>query len=191
MMKVFVAGASGAVGRRMVPRLLAAGHGVVAMTRDRAKAESLERAGADAVVCDVFDGPGLTAAVRSAAPSAIIHQLTDLPAAMNPRRLKTIYERNNRVRREGTANLIAAARAAGGRIVVGRAERINLIGGGTQILHRSPEERAVGEDGDGRGTMLAIERGLMGRIQIFPDAPRRRGAALQLGNDRYRGPPKG
>ena len=113
MMKVFVAGASGAVGRRMVPRLLAAGHGVVAMTRDRAKAESLERAGADAVVCDVFDGPGLTAAVRSAAPSAIIHQLTDLPAAMNPRRLKTIYERNNRVRREGTANLIAAARAAG------------------------------------------------------------------------------
>ena len=80
-MKVFVAGASGAVGRRMIPRLLAAGHAVVAMPRDRAKDESLERAGADAVVCDVFDGPGLTAAVRSAAPSAIIHQLTDLPAA--------------------------------------------------------------------------------------------------------------
>lgn len=112
-MKVFVAGASGAVGRRMIPRLLAAGHAVVAMTRDRAKAESLERAGADAVVCDVFDGPGLTAAVGSAAPAAIIHQLTDLPAAMNPRRLKTIYQRNNRVRREGTANLLAAARAAG------------------------------------------------------------------------------
>lgn len=112
-MTVFVAGASGAVGRPMIPRLRAAGHAVVAMTRDRAKAESLERAGADAVVCDVFDAPGLTAAVRSAAPSAIIHQLTDLPPAMNPRQLKTIYERNNRVRREGTANLLAAARAAG------------------------------------------------------------------------------
>jgi nucleoside-diphosphate-sugar epimerase len=118
-MKVFVAGASGAVGRRRIPLLLAAGHFVVAMTRDRAKAESLERAGAAAVVRDVFDGPGLTAAVRSAAPSAIIHQLTDLPAAMNPRRLKAIYESNNRVRREGTANLIAAGRAAGvSRIIV-------------------------------------------------------------------------
>jgi len=103
----------------MIPRLLAAGHAVAAMTRDRAKAESLERAGADAVVCDVFDGPGLTAAVRSAAPAAIIHQLTDLPAAMNPRRLTMIYEGNNRVRREGTENLIAAGRAAGvSRIVV-------------------------------------------------------------------------
>jgi nucleoside-diphosphate-sugar epimerase len=112
-MKVFVAGASGAVGRRMIPRLLAAGDAVVAMTRGRAKAESRERAGADAVVCDVFDRPGLTAAVRSASPAAIIHQQTDLPAAMNPRRLKTIYQGNNRVRREGTANLIAAGREAG------------------------------------------------------------------------------
>jgi nucleoside-diphosphate-sugar epimerase len=112
-MKVFVAGASGAVGRRMIPRLLAAGDAVVAMTRGRAKAESRERAGADAVVCDVFDRPSLTAAVRSASPAAIIHQQTDLPAAMNPRRLKTIYQGNNRVRREGTANLIAAGREAG------------------------------------------------------------------------------
>jgi nucleoside-diphosphate-sugar epimerase len=118
-MKVFVAGASGAVGRRMIPRLLAAGHAVVGMTRDRAKAESIKRTGADAVVCDVFDRPRLTAAVSAVSPGAIVHQLTDLPAAMNPRRLKTIYERNNRVRREGTANLIAAGRTAGvPRIVV-------------------------------------------------------------------------
>ena len=82
-MKVFVAGASGAVGRRMIPQLLAAGHAVVAMTRDRGKAESLERAGADTVVCDLFDRPGLTAVVRSAAPAAFIHQLTGLPAALD------------------------------------------------------------------------------------------------------------
>jgi nucleoside-diphosphate-sugar epimerase len=118
-MKVFVAGASGAIGRRLIPQLQAAGHSVVGVTRDPAKAESLRGTGVDAVVCDVFDRPALTAAVAAAAPGAIIQQLTDLPAALNPRRLKAIYERNNRVRREGTANLIAAGRTAGvPRIVV-------------------------------------------------------------------------
>jgi nucleoside-diphosphate-sugar epimerase len=112
-MTVFVAGASGAVGRRRIRQLQAAGHSVVAVTRDPAKARSLERAGVDAVVCDVFDAPRLTEAVSAASPDAIIHQLTDLPTAMNPRRLKAIYEANNRVRREGTANLIAAGRTAG------------------------------------------------------------------------------
>jgi nucleoside-diphosphate-sugar epimerase len=111
--RVFVAGASGAVGRRLIPQLVAAGHAVVALTRVPARTAALLAAGADAVVGDVFDRDGLLAIVRAAVPDAIIHQLTDLPASMNPRQLEAVYERNNRVRREGTRNLVAAAVQSG------------------------------------------------------------------------------
>lgn len=103
----------------MIPQLVGAGHSVLAITREPGKCDALRRAGAEAVVCDVFDADRLKRIVAEAAPEAIVHQLTDLPRTMNPRRLGAIYERNNRVRREGTRNLIAAARHAKvGRIVV-------------------------------------------------------------------------
>ena len=111
-MRVFVAGATGAVGRPMISGLLADGHSVIAITRSPEKAFGLRDAGADAVVCDVFDRAKLSAVMRDVAPDAIIHQLTDLPASMNPRKVQAIYDRNNRVRREGTANLLAAAKDA-------------------------------------------------------------------------------
>ena len=112
-MRVFVAGASGAVGRRLLPQLVAAGHVVVGLTRLQSRAATIAAAGAEAVVGDVFDRDGLLGIVRDAIPDAIIHQLTDLPPAMNPRQLDDIYARNNRVRREGTRNLVAAAVQAG------------------------------------------------------------------------------
>jgi nucleoside-diphosphate-sugar epimerase len=111
-MRIFIAGGTGAVGRQMIPQLVAAGHSVVAMTRRPENVQRIRHAGADAVVCDVFDGGRLNAVVRNAAPDAVVHQLTDLPAIMNPRRLGAIYERNNRIRREGTRNLVAAAAQA-------------------------------------------------------------------------------
>jgi nucleoside-diphosphate-sugar epimerase len=112
-MRVFVAGASGAVGRRLLPQLVSAGHAVVALTRVPSRTGAITAAGAEAVVGDVFDREGLLAIVRSAVPDAIIHQLTDLPAAVNPRQLDEIYARNNRVRREGTRNLVTAAVQSG------------------------------------------------------------------------------
>jgi nucleoside-diphosphate-sugar epimerase len=112
-MRVFVAGATGAVGRRLVPQLVAAGHAVVALTRVQSRAAAIAAAGAEPAVGDVFNRDGLLAIVRAAVPDAIIHQLTDLPAAMNPRKLDETYERNNRVRREGTRNLLAAAVQSG------------------------------------------------------------------------------
>jgi nucleoside-diphosphate-sugar epimerase len=112
-MRVFVAGASGAVGRRLVPQLVAAGHGVVALTRVQSRTAAITAVGAEAVVGDVFNRDSLLALVRAAVPDAIIHQLTDLPASVNPRKLDEIYERNNRVRREGTRNLVAAAVQSG------------------------------------------------------------------------------
>jgi nucleoside-diphosphate-sugar epimerase len=112
-MKIFVAGGTGAVGRRVIPLLVTAGHAVVALTRQPERAALLRRLGAEAVVGDVFDRERLIRFVRDASPDAIINQLTDLPSSMNPRELKRIYAANNRVRREGTGNLIAAAHAAG------------------------------------------------------------------------------
>lgn len=111
-MRVFVAGGTGAVGREMIPRLVSAGHAVVAISRAAEKLDGLRKAGAEAVVCNVFDRERLETVVRDAAPDAIVNQLTDLPTSMDPRKIEAIYARNNRVRSEGARNLITAARAA-------------------------------------------------------------------------------
>jgi nucleoside-diphosphate-sugar epimerase len=111
-MRVFVAGASGAIGRPLVPRLIAAGHEVTGMTRSEARAEDVRAAGARAAVVDVFDADALQAAMSEAAPEVVIHQLTALPERMNFRK-KDLYAGTNRVRTEGTRNLIRGARAAG------------------------------------------------------------------------------
>ena len=110
-MHVFVAGATGAVGRLLVPLLLAAGHQVTGTSRSRAGAERVERQGASASQVDVFDRDALHEVVTAAAPDAVIHQLTDLSGADG--------EATNRLRREGTRNLVDAAKSAGvTRIVV-------------------------------------------------------------------------
>lgn len=111
-MKVFVAGASGAIGRVLIPQLLAAGHVVVGTTRREERAVALRQTGAGAVVCDVFDADAVRAAVAAAAPEVVVDQLTSLPNDYNIRNSK-FYAANDRVRREGTANVMAAARAAG------------------------------------------------------------------------------
>jgi nucleoside-diphosphate-sugar epimerase len=115
-MKVFVAGASGAIGRPAVRQLIAAGHEVVGMTRSEERASRIREAGAEAVVCDVFDAEGLREAVVAARPEVMVHLLTALPQRFNPK--SDYLEPTNRVRREGTRNLVAAARAAGARRMV-------------------------------------------------------------------------
>ncbi|MFE7610336.1 NAD-dependent epimerase/dehydratase family protein [Streptomyces celluloflavus] len=109
-MRVFVAGATGAVGRLLVPLLVAAGHEVTGTSRSPAGVERVRGLGATGVQADALDAAGLRDAVRAAAPEAVIHQLTDLSGADGAA--------NGRLRREGTRNLVAAAQAAGaGRIV--------------------------------------------------------------------------
>jgi 2-alkyl-3-oxoalkanoate reductase len=112
-MRIFVAGGTGVIGRRLVPMLVANGHSVTAMTRSAGKAPAIEAMRAEPAVCDVFDAERLTEAVGAARPEALIHQLTDLPQAMNPRKAETELAGNDRIRTEGTHNLVAAARAAG------------------------------------------------------------------------------
>jgi 2-alkyl-3-oxoalkanoate reductase len=116
-MKVFVAGASGAIGRPLVRQLVAAGHEVTGMTRREERAAEIRAAGASAVVCDVFDRDALGAAVKAAAPEAVVHMLTALPATIDWKASDPLGP-TNRVRKEGTRNLIDAARAAGARRMV-------------------------------------------------------------------------
>ena len=114
-MRVFLAGAAGAIGRRLVPLLLRAGHEVTGTTRSAATASELARAGVVPAVLDVFDAPALIAAVSAAKPAVIIHQFTDLPRQFDEARIVASYAKNARIRSEGTCNLIAAAQAAAAR----------------------------------------------------------------------------
>jgi nucleoside-diphosphate-sugar epimerase len=110
-MRVFLAGASGAIGRQLVPQLVAAGHEVAGTTRSPAKAEMLRELGAEPVVVDVYEQEALKEAVVAFEPDLVMHQLTDLPS--DPAEIPAKGSANARVRTEGTRNLIAAAQAAG------------------------------------------------------------------------------
>ena len=111
-MRVFLAGATGAIGRRLVPLLLRAGHEIFGTTRSADKAKELERAGVSPAVFDVFDAQAVMAAVEAARPEVMIHQLTDLPHEFDEAGIVASYARNARIRRDGTRNLLTAARAA-------------------------------------------------------------------------------
>jgi len=115
-MKVFVAGASGVVGRHLVPQLVGAGHDVTGTARSPEKAAALRRLGAEPVELDALDREATLRAVKETGPDAVINQLTKLPREYNPR--KVDYEPTNRVRVEGGRNLIDAARAAGARRLI-------------------------------------------------------------------------
>jgi nucleoside-diphosphate-sugar epimerase len=114
-MRIFLAGASGAVGRRLVPLLIAAGHEVTGTTRSEEAARRLEANGVRAAIVDVYDAAALERAAIAAHPEVVVHQLTDLPQTFDENALAASYPRNARVRVEGTRNLIAAAQAAGAR----------------------------------------------------------------------------
>jgi 2-alkyl-3-oxoalkanoate reductase len=117
-MKVFLAGATGVIGRPLVPMLVKAGHEVTAMTRSETKTQALREAGAEPVVCDVFDAEALRESVVAASPQAVIHELTDLPPTLDPRRMEEQTAGNDRIRTEGTRNLVGAAVAADAKRIV-------------------------------------------------------------------------
>jgi nucleoside-diphosphate-sugar epimerase len=116
-MKVFVAGATGAMGRQLVPRLLEAGHQVIGMTRSESKREELWNLGAQPVVADALDPEQVAEAVGAAEPDAIIHELTAI-GAFDPRHFDRTFAATNRLRTEGTDHLLSAGQAAGVRLFV-------------------------------------------------------------------------
>ena len=117
-MKIFVAGATGVIGRRLVPLLVEDGHDVVGMSRSEERARNLEDYGARGVVADVFDSERLRKLVADEKPEIVIHELTDIPHELEPGHTIEQFAANRRIRIEGTRNLVEAARAAGARRVV-------------------------------------------------------------------------
>lgn len=112
-MRVFLAGATGVIGRSLVGLLVEAGHEVAGMTRSAQRAEEIRSRGCKAVICDALDAERLHEVVADAQPDAVIHELTELPARLDPRKYRQQLASTNRLRREGTSNLVAAAQAAG------------------------------------------------------------------------------
>jgi 2-alkyl-3-oxoalkanoate reductase len=111
--KVFVAGGTGAMGRRLVPQLIGAGHNVVAVTRSERNASWLRALGADAAIADALDKSAVVEAIRRAQPNAVIHQLTGLARVKGFKNFDKEFALTNRLRTEGTDFLIEGARAAG------------------------------------------------------------------------------
>jgi nucleoside-diphosphate-sugar epimerase len=161
-MKVFVAGASGAVGRPLVRQLVAAGHEVTGTTRREERAEEIRAAGANAVVCDVFDRAALEEAVGQASPEVVVNQLTSLPEDFNPRKID--YAPTNRVREEGGGNLMKAALAVGARRYVTQSIAFIYAPEGDWVKDEEarPFEDAPPPFDEGERAMLAHEREVLG-----------------------------
>jgi nucleoside-diphosphate-sugar epimerase len=158
-MRIFLAGASGAIGRRLTPLLIAAGHEVTGTTRSVDKVQELAAGGVDAVVVDVFNAGAVRDAVVRARPEIVIHQLTDLPHVLDPALLRDALSRNSRLRIEGTANLVAAAQSAGARRLI--AQSIAFAYAGGPEPHAETDVHASGDDDDARG-VRALEEAALG-----------------------------
>ena len=163
-LKIFLAGAGGAIGRRLTPLLRAAGHQVAGTTRSADKAEALRTLGAEPVVVDVFDAEALARAVKDAAPQAVIHQLTDLAFPPNSPQYQEGLARNARLRIDGTRHLVAAAKAVGVRRMV--AQSIAFIyapGAGGRV-----ESDPLSGDPAMAGAIEAV-RALESAVQSMPE----------------------
>jgi nucleoside-diphosphate-sugar epimerase len=176
-MRIFLAGASGVIGVRLLPLLVAAGHEVAGMTRSPAKLAGLEALGAEPVLCDAYDAEALRAAVLKFAPEAVMHQLTDLPddAAKIPK----LGARSDRMLREGTRNLLAAGKAAAAERILAQSIAWELPGerGATYREHEHAVLDASGvviRYGQlyGPGTYFETDKPAPPRIQIDEAARR-------------------
>jgi nucleoside-diphosphate-sugar epimerase len=173
--RIFLAGAAGAIGRRLTPALCAAGHHVIGTTRSATKAEELRKLGAEPAIVDVFDADALTRAVASAKPDIVIHQLTDLPRGLDPARMDEAVRRNARLRTQGTRNLVHASIAAGVHRLV--AQSIAWAYAPGPEPHAEEDPLDVGANGIRAvsvGGIVALETGVL-------DSPPLEGIVLRYG----------
>jgi nucleoside-diphosphate-sugar epimerase len=131
-MRILVAGATGGLGRSLVPKLIAAGHEVTAMIRSKSSVGPVRAQGAEVVFADGLDADAVKAAVAEASPEVVVHQMTALKAGMDFKKFDQSFALTNRLRTEGTDNLLAAARATGVRRFVAQSYAgWNLAHGGS------------------------------------------------------------
>ena len=157
--KVFVAGASGVIGRALLKLLVAADYSVYGATRRAEKMKDIEATGATAVVVDVYDAERLNEELVRIQPWAVIHQLTDLPRGLSPELMAKAVENNARIRTEGTRNLVAAARAAGATRLIAQSIAWAYRPGDTPYLETCPlDVEAQGSRGISVGGVAALEK---------------------------------
>ena len=198
-MKIFVAGATGALGKQLVPMLVAEGHEVTGLTRSDSKVESLWTLGARPVVADALDPDAVARAVAEAEPEVIVHQLTALSGSLDLRHFERDFALTNRLRTEGTDHLLAAGRAVGVRRFVAQSFAgwpFARIGGRSRprttrstrprpsaIAHDARRHPPPGGGGDrrrlDRGHRAALRRLLRPRHLVRPRAGRRAVEAIR------------
>ena len=136
--RIFMAGASGAIGRRLCRLLVEDGFFVVGTTRRPEKINVLESLGVTPAIVDVFDVDAIRSAVLSARPDVIIHQLTDLPLGLDPKRMPDALVRNAQLREVGTRNLVSAATAAGAKRFIAQSISFAYAPGVMPYVEESP-----------------------------------------------------
>lgn len=160
--RIFLAGATGVIGRRLAALLRDAGHHVTGTTRDASKAAALRAIGVDPMVVDVFDRDALARAVASATPEIVVHQLTDLPRGLDPARMDDAIRRNARLRTEGTRNLVDAAVAAGARRLIAQSIAWAYAPGAEPHVESDPlDVGAQGIRAVSVGGIVALERAVL------------------------------
>jgi len=173
--RIFLAGASGAIGKRLIPLLRDAGHHVTGTTRSEAKLALLRDLGAEPVIVNVFDSDALHRAVVAARPDVVIHQLTDLPKDLDPSQMADAITRNARIREDGTRNLVKAALANGARRLI--AQSIAWAYAAGPEPHTEEDRLDTGAQGD-RGITM---RGVIALESLVLKSPPLEGVVLRYG----------
>jgi len=173
--RVFLAGATGAIGKRLIPLLLQGGARVFGTTRFATRASELRSRGIKPIVVDVFDAPALTQAMVEVAPEVVVHQLTDLALIHDPSRLTEALTRNARLRTEGTQHLVAAALEAGVRCFI--AQSIAWVYAPGPAPHTEADSLDLGA----AGTAAITVQGVMALEQAVLTAPQIEGIVLRYG----------
>jgi len=173
--RILLAGATGAIGRRLTPLLVASGHHVVGTTRSAGKADELRGLGAEPAIVDVFDADALMQVVIAAKPAIVIHQLTDLPRGLDPARMDEAIRRNARLRNDGTRNLVQAAIAAGARRLIAQSIAWAYAPG--------PEPHAESDplDTDAEGIRKVSVGGIAALERLALESPPLEGIVLRYG----------
>ncbi len=164
-MRVFLAGATGVIGRRLTPLLIAEGHEVTAMSRSAQRAEALRAMGAEPAVADALDAGAVDAALLAAQPEAVIHQLTALPRRIDPRKMERDFELNDRLRSEGTRILVQAAQAAGARRILAQSIAFAYAPGPPGSVHGEQDpllSEAPGSFARSLNAIAELERTVLG-----------------------------